>query len=101
VHVVLDFVDPPPPGLGHDYRVDLAIVTWSGADELRVPARSLFRVGARWAAFVLRDSRARQALVELGETDGTLTVITRGLAAGDVVIAQPTDAIADGTRVRL
>jgi HlyD family secretion protein len=100
VHVVLDFVDSPPPGLGHDYRIDLAIVTWSGTDVLRLPARSLFRVGDRWAAFVIRDGRARQALVELGETDGTLTVITRGLAAGDVVIAQPTDAIVDGTRVR-
>jgi len=100
VHVVLDFVDSPPPGLGHDYRIDLAIVTWSGTDVLRLPARSLFRVGDRWAAFVIRDGRARQALVELGETDGTLTVITRGLAAGEVVIAQPTDAIVDGTRVR-
>lgn len=100
VHVVLDFVDPPPPGVGHDYRVDLAIVTWSGSDVLRVPARSLFRVGDRWAAFAIRDGRARQALVELGETDGTLTVVNRGLAAGDVVIAQPTDTIVDGIRVR-
>jgi hypothetical protein len=42
VHVVLDFVNPPPPGLGHDYRVDLAI--FKGADhafmwkpKLRIP----------------------------------------------------------------
>jgi HlyD family secretion protein len=100
VHVVLDFDDPLPPGLGHDYRIDLAIVAWSGSDVLRVPARALFRVGDRWAAFAIRDGRAHQVLVELGETDGTLTAITRGLAAGDVVIAQPTDAIADGIRVR-
>jgi HlyD family secretion protein len=100
VHVVLDFVDPLPPGVGHDYRVDLAIVTWSGDNVLRVPGRSLFRVGDRWAAFAIREGRARRVLVDLGETDGTLTVITGGLAAGDFVIAQPTDAIADGTRVR-
>lgn len=100
VHVVLDFVDAQPPGLGHDYRLHLAIVTWSGTDVLRVPARSLFRVGDRWAAFAIREGRARRVLVDLGETDGTLTVITRGLVAGDVIIAQPTDTIIDGIRVR-
>jgi len=100
VHVVLELVDPLPPGLGHDYRVDLSIVTWSGSDVLRVPSRALFRVGAGWAVFVLRDDRARVIPVELGETDGTLTVVTHGLVEGDVVVAQPTDAITDGTRVR-
>jgi len=100
VHVVLDFVDPLPPGLGHDYRIDLSIATWSGNNVLRVPARALLRVGDRWAVFAIRDGRARQTFVELGETDGSLTVVARGLAEGDVVIAQPTDAITDGTRVR-
>ncbi|HEX2690026.1 MAG TPA: HlyD family efflux transporter periplasmic adaptor subunit [Kofleriaceae bacterium] len=100
VHVVLDLVAPPPPGLGHDYRVDLSIVMWSSHDVLRVPARALFRSGDRWAVFVLRDGRARRILVELGETDGTLTAVTRGLVGGEVVIAQPSDAIADSTRVR-
>jgi HlyD family secretion protein len=99
VHVVLDFVDPLPPGLGHDYRVDLAIVTWSGNDVRRVPARSLVRAGDRWAVFVVRDGRARQVFVDLGETDGRLTVVARGLAEGEVVIAQPTDAVMDGARV--
>lgn len=100
VHIVLDFVDPPPPGLGHDYRVDLSIATWSGNDVLRVPARALFRVGNRWAVFAIRNGRASQTFVELGESDGSLTVVARGLAAGDMVIAQPTDAITEGTRVR-
>lgn len=100
VHVVLDLVDPLPSGLGHDYRVDLSIVTWSGDNVLRVPARALFRAGDRWAVFVARDGRAHQTLVELGETDGSLTVVTRGLAEGDMVIAQPSDTVMDGTRVR-
>jgi len=100
VHVVLDLVEPLPPGLGHDYRVDLSIATWSGDDVLRVPARALFRVGERWAVFVVRDGRAHQTPVELGQTDGSLTVVTRGLAQGEIVIAQPSDAVIDGTRVR-
>jgi len=100
VHVELDIVDPLPPGLGHDYRVDLATVTWTGRDVLRVPSRALFRSGSQWAVFTLREGRAREVAVELGETDGTLTVVTHGLEDGDVVVAQPTDAISNGTRVR-
>jgi HlyD family secretion protein len=100
VHVVLDLVDPLPAGLGHDYRVDVSIETWSGKDALRVPSTALFRAGERWAVFVVRDGRARAMIVDPGETDGTHTVIARGVAEGDVVIAQPTDAIEDRTRVR-
>jgi HlyD family secretion protein len=100
VHVVLDLVDPLPAGLGHDFRVDLAIATWSTTSALRVPARSLFRAGDRWAVFAIRDGRARQIFVDVGESDGTLTVIARGLAESDRVIAQPSDTVSDGTQVR-
>lgn len=100
VHIVLDLVDPLPPGLGHDYRVDLSIATWSGDNVLRIPSRSLFRAGDRWAVFVVRDGVARQVFVDTGETDGMLTVVARGLAEGEVVIAQPTDDVTDGKRVR-
>lgn len=100
VHVVLDLVDPLPAGLGHDYRVDVSIETWSGKDVLRVPSTALFRAGERWAVFVVREGRARVTIVDPGETDGTHTVISQGVAEGDVVIVQPTDAIEDGARVR-
>ena len=100
VHVVLDLVDPLPAGLGHDFRVDLAIATWSTDSALRVPARSLFRAGERWAVFAVRDGRARELFVDIGESDGTLTVIARGLAEGDRVVAQPSDTVRDGTQVR-
>jgi HlyD family secretion protein len=100
VHVVLDLVDPPPPGLGHDYRVDASVAVWEGQDVLRVPSTALFRAGNSWAVFRVTDSRARKVLVELGPTDGTSTVATAGLADGDEVITQPSDLIEDGTRVR-
>jgi HlyD family secretion protein len=101
VHVVLDLVEPPPPGLGHDYRVDAAVVIWDGKDVLRVPATSLFRAGDRWAVFVVRDGRARKTPVASGATDGTLTAVTGDVKEGDAVIVQPSDAINDGTRVRV
>jgi HlyD family secretion protein len=100
VHVVLDLVDPPPPGLGHDYRVDAAVVVWEGTDVVRVPSTALFRSGDRWALFTVREGRAREAFVTVGASDGASTVATAGVSAGDDVLVQPSDAIGDGTRVR-
>ena len=99
VHVVLDLAEPAPPELGHDYRVDVAIVVWEGKDVVRVPATALFRDADRWAVFVVEDGRAWSKLVEIGASDGTSTVVTNGLAEHTTVIAQPADAIKDGTRV--
>ena len=100
VHVVLDLVEAPPAGLGHDYRVDAAVVVWEGDNVLRVPSTSLFRAGDHWAVFVVRQGRARKTVVESGATDGTLTAVTGDVKEGDTVIVQPSDAISDGTRVR-
>jgi HlyD family secretion protein len=100
VRVVLNLAGPPPPGLGHDYHVDVSIVVWTGKDVLRVPSTALFRAGERWAVFRVVDLRARKALVDIGQTDGTSTVVANGLQVADEVIAQPSDAIDDGTAVR-
>lgn len=100
VRLVLDLAEPPPPGLGHDYRVDVAAVVWEGQDVLRVPSTALFRSGHRWAVYRIADVRARRVLVDVGASDGTSTVVTEGLREGDEVITQPSDAIEDGTRVK-
>jgi HlyD family secretion protein len=99
VHAVLDLTEPPPQGLGHDYRVDVSVVVWEGKDVLRVPSTALFRVGDSWAVFRVAGLRARKAIIDVGPTDGTWTVATSGLREGDEVITQPSDAIEDGTRV--
>jgi HlyD family secretion protein len=99
VHVVLDLTDPPPLGLGHDYRVDVSIVVWEGKDVLRVPSTALFRVGPQWAVFRVSDGRARRTVVELGPANGSWSVASSGLHEADEVVTQPSDAIDDGTRV--
>ena len=99
VHVVLDLAEPPPPQLGHDYRIDVAIVVWESRDVVRVPATALLRDRDRWAVFVVEDGRARLAPVEIGASDGTWTAVTSGLAENAKVIVQPADTIRDGTRV--
>jgi HlyD family secretion protein len=100
VHVVLDLTEPPPPGLGHDYRVDAAVVVWEGKNVLRVPSTALFRSGERWAVFVVRDGRAHKTLVDVGASDGDWTVATSGVNQGEAVVVQPSDAIDEGTRIR-
>jgi HlyD family secretion protein len=101
VRVVLDLTEPPPPGLAHDYRVEVAIAVWEGKDVLRVPSTALFRVGNSWAAFAMRDGRARLTNVQTGPSDATWTVVRSGLAEGETVIPQPSDAIEEGTRVEV
>lgn len=100
VHVILDLEDAPPAELGHGYRVDVSIVVWEGQDVLRVPSTALFRAGDGWAAFRVVDLRTRQALVDVGPSDGAFTLVTNGLRDGAEVVTQPSDMIEDGTRVR-
>jgi HlyD family secretion protein len=99
VHVVLDLAEPPPPELGHDYRVNVAIAVREDKDALRVPATALFRHRDRWAVFAVEKGRARVVAVEMGASDGTWTAVTNGLAEGAIVIVQPRDSIEEGSRL--
>jgi len=100
VHVTLDFDDRVPVGLGHDYRVDIAIVVWKGDDVLRVRSTALFRSGERWTVFAVRQGRARAVQIEPGQSDSIWTVVNFGLTEGETVIVQPSDQLRDGERVR-
>jgi HlyD family secretion protein len=99
VNVVLDLAEPPPPELGHGYRVDVTIVVREDKEDLRVPATALYRYDDRWAVFAVEDGRARIVEVEIGPSDGTWTAVTNGLGVGATVIAQPSDTIEDGAHV--
>lgn len=100
VRVVLDPVEPPPPGLGNDFHVSVSIVFWSGADVLAIPSTALFRSGDHWAVFAIHDGRAHLTTVATGPSDGERTVILSGLSASQAIILQPSDLIRDGTRVK-
>ena len=100
VNVILDVTDPQV-AFGHDYHVNVAVVVWKANNALAIPSTALFRVGADWAVYVVRDGRARLVRVGTGRSDATRTVIERGLAVGDIVVVQPSDALVDGHRVRV
>jgi HlyD family secretion protein len=99
VNVVLD-LEHRPQELGDGYRVDAAILVWSGTDVLTVPSSALFRTPDGWATFAVEAGRARLRAVQLGERSGAHAQVLRGLEHGTTVILFPADQMHDGQRVR-
>jgi HlyD family secretion protein len=101
VNVIADFVDPPDrrPTLGDAYRVEASVVIWESDGVLKAPAGALFRRGNEWAAFAVRDGRARIAVVDIGHSNGLETEILGGVSEGDSIILHPSDRVVDGVRI--
>jgi len=101
VNVILEFTDPGDAwkALGDGYRVEARIITWEGADVLKVPTGALVRIGQQWAVYTVQGGRAHQASVSLGHQNGQEAEITGGIEAGTTVIMHPGDTISEGTRV--
>jgi HlyD family secretion protein len=102
VNVIVDFTGPPSEwsSLGHGYRVEAAIVTWSADDVVQASVASLFRSGGEWAVFRVEDDRAELTTVEVGRNNGRNAQILSGLEPGDSVILYPGESMSDGVRVR-
>ncbi len=102
VRTVLDLTGPvgERPGLGHGYRVIVAIVVERHDDALLVPLGALFRQGADWAVFVVdEDGRAALRQIETGARDARHALVRDGLSEGERVILHPSDRVADGVAV--
>jgi len=101
VKVLLNFVTPNSerPALGHNYRVYVRVVEWSGEDVLRVPISALFREDGDWAVFLVRGGKAVLAEVEIGRRNTESAEVLEGLAVGDAVITHPSDRVAEGVLV--
>jgi HlyD family secretion protein len=102
VNVVVDIVSPAERGrsLGDGFRVDARIAVEERDDALVAPSGALFRDGDGWAAYVVEGGRARRRAVAVGARGERESVIDTGLAEGSQVVVYPSDAIADGVRVR-
>ncbi len=85
--------------LGHGYRVEARIVTWSDDEALQVPSSALFRHQGDWAVFRVEDGVARLQTVTVINNNGFQAAIADGPAEGGMVILYPGPGIADGQRV--
>lgn len=98
VRVTIDLTDPPEAWsrLGHDYRVIVHVTIWSTEKALTVPVSALFRRGEDWAVFLLKNGRARTAIVKIGRRNAQVAEVVAGLAEGDRVVLHPSDRVRDG-----
>jgi HlyD family secretion protein len=101
VRVVLDIAEPKESWktLGDGFRVNARIVIWQTPETLRVPLAALFRNGSGWQTFLVRNERAVQTDVSVGQSNDTTAQVLQGLRPGDQVILHPSDRIRDGTRI--
>jgi HlyD family secretion protein len=102
VNVVIDLTDPQPrrEALLDAYRVEPRIVVWSMPEVVSVPIGALFRSGPDWAVYTIEGKRARLRRVNIGERNGEAAQVLKGLKPGDLVIAHPSEDVADEVRVR-
>ncbi len=100
--IVLSDLDPLPPEakvLGDRYRVEVRVAVWHDGDVMLAPGGSLFREGAEWKTFVLKESKAEKVTVQIGHTDGKMAEVLSGLEPGMSLLMHPPDSVVDGSEV--
>ena len=102
VNVLVDFDEPYEAwkSIGDGYRVELRIVTLHKEDVIKVPTSSLFRHESKWAVYKVDSNRAVRQLVEVGARNGLEAEIISGLQPGERIVVYPSEAMADGVKVR-
>lgn len=100
VEVLLSLTAPPPPSLGHGFRVTARITTDVADDALRVPIAALFRSGGDWAVYTAEDGRAALHLLTIGRRNDEMAEVLAGLDEDAAVILHPDDELGDKARIR-
>ena len=65
-----------------------------------VPSRAVRTESGVSRVFVVKDGRAQERLVQLGQTEGDLVEIKSGVAAGEVVATSNIEQLGDGMAVK-
>lgn len=101
VKVILSLTAPPDDWreLGHGFRVIARIGLWRGDGVLTIPVGALFRDGAHWATYVIRDGRVALQRITLGERNEEFAQVLDGLKVGEEVILHPSDLVVEGVAV--
>ncbi|MEZ5954064.1 MAG: efflux RND transporter periplasmic adaptor subunit [Hyphomonas sp.] len=100
VNIVMDLdAADDRQSLGHGYRFVANIVVWQGDDRLTVPMSALFRDGADWAVFAIRNGRAEKLTVSVGHTNRTEAEILDGLTETDRVVIHPPRQLEDHAKI--
>lgn len=96
VILALDGTPQDRTQLGHGFRVIARIAIWRQDGVLTIPVGALFRDGADWATYVVRDGRVALQKIELGERNEDFAQVLSGVQAGDKVVLHPSDQVTEG-----
>lgn len=99
VNVIGEFIDPPMT-LADAYRVETRIVVWQTPNTLKIPLSALFRCDQNWCVFGVKNHKAVQRPVEIGQRSDRAVQVIQGLQKGEQVILHPTEQIQEGSRVQ-
>lgn len=99
VNIIGDFIDAPA-SLGDGYRSDVQIVVWQSPEVLKVPLSALFRCNQSWCVFGIRDGKAQERSLVIGQRNTFEAEIQQGLQAGETVILHPNEQIKTGALVK-
>ncbi|MEZ5556031.1 efflux RND transporter periplasmic adaptor subunit [Haliea sp.] len=91
-----------PDFLREDMTVSVSVLTGRRDSALALPNDALAGVqGGRAQVLRVSDGRLQRVTVELGLRGMAFSEVTAGLTAGDLILADPGVALAEGTRVRV
>lgn len=74
--------------------------TLGSKQEVTIPSSAVVKWGDFTGVYVIRDGRARLTFVTLGEEHDNQVQVISGLNPGDVIVADGTDRVHDGDRVK-
>jgi RND family efflux transporter MFP subunit len=93
-------IEHPPQFLRDGMSVDVNILTTDLTHAIVVPNEAILRDAAGSPyVYVVRDGTARRQALRLGASNEAGSVVTAGLASGDVIVAQDVTGLSDGTPV--
>jgi RND family efflux transporter MFP subunit len=93
-------LDGTRPFLRDGMTVDVDIITVDLRHALAVPADAVAHdAGGKAYVFVVKNGLAKKTPVTVGPSNDAQAVITRGIAVGDVIVAERNVGIVDGLRV--
>ena len=100
VRIGFDELDPrilPDMGVKVAFQGDEA--EQSSGSEVRIPKEAVNRDGSRDVVFVVHDGRAERRAVTLGMSEDDEALVLSGISAGESVVVDGPENLADGDRV--
>lgn len=92
-------LDQVPSGLKPGFTVSIQIIVATKEGVLAIPQEALFQEGSKNFVYMILGGRLQKTEVRVGIGNETHQEITSGLKAGDLVVLNPTNQLAQGLPV--